>query len=225
MGVMTVAGLLRIALKTALEGVGVYHPIRSLRNRLLADRRRSQWQSAGMPLPAPDVIKQAVVRDYGARYGLRTLVETGTYMGDMIEAARKDFERVYSIELSAELAARARRNFARARNVRLLEGDSGILLSTLMPTFKEPVLFWLDAHYSAGITARGEADTPILDELATILASPLRHVVLVDDARCFGADPAYPTIDELRQFVRDRRSEHQVSVEHDIIRIVPASNS
>ena len=92
-----------------------------------------------------------------------------------------------------------------------------------MEKLSVPALFWLDAHYSAGVTARGEVDTPLLAELGHILAGrDLGHVIVIDDARALGRDPAYPTIDELRDFILARRRNVQISVEGDSVRVIPS---
>jgi hypothetical protein len=151
------------------------------------------------------------------------MVETGTYRGDMLEAMKHDFEKLYSIELSPELHAEAKTRFKPDKNIELIFGDSGRELARILQRIDRPTLFWLDGHYSAGVTARGEKDTPIFEELRSILLAPdLGHVLIIDDARCFGTDSGYPTIDELKEFVLSRRSGLQIFVECDSIRIVPA---
>lgn len=187
-----------------------------------AELEVAEWESAGRPVPPPHVVKQRTLRAYSEKYGLRTLVETGTFWGDMVSAMRGSFDRIYSIELSEELHANALERFKDAPNVELIHGDSAVELGRLMPRLDRPALFWLDGHYSAGVTARGEKDTPIFEELAHIFgAQDLGHVILIDDARCFGTDPEYPTIDELDAFVRASRPHVDISVEDDSIRITP----
>jgi hypothetical protein len=81
-----------------------------------------------------------------------------------------------------------------------------------------PALFWLDGHYSAGITARGSLETPVQRELEIILASANDHVILVDDARCFGTGD-FPTLDAVRALVAELRPGWTCVVNDDIIRI------
>lgn len=181
-------------------------------------REMSSWRRAGSPVPPPDSFKQTVVRNYGRRFHLRTFIETGTYLGDMVEAQRRHHRRVLSIELASALCRDATIRFAKARNVTILEGDSGELLPGILVGIEEPCLFWLDGHYSAGVTARGTLETPILQELETIFTHPHEHVILVDDARCFGAGD-YPTLDVLREMTASRRPDWAIEVEDDIIRI------
>jgi hypothetical protein len=179
------------------------------------------WQEAGRPIPPPPTVKQMIVTAYGQHFGMNTLVETGTYLGQMVEAQRGTFAHVWSIELDKALARMARQRFADAKNVTILQGDSGEHLKDVLAASNEPCLFWLDAHYSAGITARGDTDTPIMLELGLILTTPWEHVILIDDARCFGADdfPDYPTVDEIRSIAAKHRDGWAVTVQDDIIRI------
>lgn len=87
---------------------------------------------------------------------------------------------------------------------------------------EERCLFWLDAHYSRGDTARGEEETPILKELELIGAHPVRgHLLLIDDARCFGVDEGYPSIERMRETAARLFPSSAFSVDRDIIRIIP----
>jgi hypothetical protein len=181
-----------------------------------------EWERLGRPVPPPHPIKQEVLRDYGRRHHLSILVETGTYVWDMVEALKGNFERIYTIELSDELHGNAKRRFSGERNVTLIRGDSGIELGKLMGKIDRPALFWLDGHYSSGVTARAEKETPIFEELRHLLEAPdLGHVIVIDDARCFGSFPDYPTIDEVKDFVRSKRKDTDIVVQDDIIRITP----
>jgi hypothetical protein len=168
------------------------------------------------------LIKQAAIRSYAQRFGITTFIESGTFHGDMVEAMRKQFDRLYSIELSDELYARAKLRFSGKRNVEIIRGDSGVELGKLVERIDGPILFWLDGHYSAGETARGPKDTPIFAELSHIYRTGWKdHVVIIDDARCFGREPDYPSIDELRAHVESMREDVFVEVKDDSIRITP----
>jgi hypothetical protein len=48
-----------------------------------------------------------------------------------------------------------------------------------------PSLFWLDGHYSGGVTARGGLGAPVVRELVASFASKRRRILLFDDARLF----------------------------------------
>ena len=180
------------------------------------------WVKQGLPVPPPHAVKQAVVRNYARRFGTRILVETGTYFGAMVEAMKHDFAQIYSIELSEQLHENAKKRFRGEPGITLIQGDSGKAIKSVLEQLTAPALFWLDGHWSDGVTARGDSNTPVREEMEAILAAAeLPHVILIDDARLFGADPAYPAIDELRQLVAARRPRLQLSVDVDIIRIHP----
>jgi hypothetical protein len=158
------------------------------------------------------------VWSYSLAFGIATLVETGTYLGEMVAAQRTRFHRMWSIELSPELHRAAVQQFENARNVTLLQGDSGDLIEKVLADLEGPALFWLDAHYSEGNTARGSLETPVWRELQAILASPEEHVVLIDDARHFGTGD-YPSIEAIRGLVESSRPGWTCNVATDIIRI------
>lgn len=194
----------------------------------LAFLKRSQqkelidWERRGKTGCSPHLIKQRALLEYARCYGLNILVETGTYLGDMVEAMKSHFKQVYSIELSKDLHALAVKRFRSDVHVEILQGDSGTELGNLMSRINEPVLFWLDGHYSGGITAKGNKDCPIFEELGHILkGTELNHVIIIDDARYFGTDPAYPTADELKMFVKSRWPDVDFEVKDDSIRITP----
>jgi hypothetical protein len=196
---------------------------RTLRGLFLPIGRRlevSRWRQAGRPVPPPHAFKQATISRYGQTFGLAALVETGTYLGDTVEAQRKRFRKVVSIELSPELYRAAQARFAHRENVTLLEGDSADLMESVVAQLDGPALFWLDGHYSAGVTAQGRLGTPVQRELEIVLGSPENHVILVDDARCFGSGD-YPTLDAVRTLVARLRPGWTCVVQDDIIRIHP----
>lgn len=182
----------------------------------------AEWEKKGRPNPPPHTIKQKVLREHAQKYGLKVMVETGTYLGDMVEAMRPDFDQIYSIELSHDLYEKAKMRFKGVKKVELIQGDSGVELGKLMSRINQATLFWLDGHYSAGITAKGEKDTPIFEELRHILGAVNRgHVIIIDDARSFGKVPAYPSIEELFDFVKSKRDSVDIIVRDDSIQITP----
>ena len=74
----------------------------------------------------------------------------------MIAALKTDFELLYSIELDGKLFLRAQKKFKKVNNIRLIFGDSGGKSKEVMALIDRPTLFYLDGHYSGGITAKGE---------------------------------------------------------------------
>jgi hypothetical protein len=116
----------------------------------------------------------------------------------MVAELLSTFDQLYSIELSDKLYHRAKKIFRKYEHLHLLHGDSGLKISTALDQISVPTLFWLDAHYSGSGTARGSNDTPVLHELSGIFNHQVKnHHILIDDARLFGVDPAYPTQQEV----------------------------
>jgi len=185
-------------------------------------REIKEWYAQGKPVPPPHIIKQKVVKEYAKNFSIKIFVETGTFLGEMVFAVRNVFDEIYSIELSKDLANKAKTHFARFSYIHIYEGDSSKVLAMILSSINQSCLFWLDAHYSSGITARGELDTPIMEEIAHIFAHPIEnHVILIDDARDFVGKNDYPTIEALRTYVLQKRPQWKFEVRDDIIRIHP----
>ena len=211
---------LKTSLQHLIRRVPLLRPILERRQRAALVR----WEKAGRPVPPPGLHKQHVIRTYGRNAGVRVLVETGTLFGDTLYALRNDFDRLISIELDESLYKAAVRRFRPLKNIENLHGDSGERIQEVLANLKERAVFWLDGHFSGGITATADEETPVNRELDAILRHPIRdHIVLIDDARCFGRDPDYPTIEQLRDFLQRKSPRSQMTIEDDIIRILPES--
>jgi hypothetical protein len=140
----------------------------------------------------------------------------------MARGAGSVFERVYTVELDSLLYRRAQRLFQHDDRVQVFFGDSAQILPCFLQSLDEPALFWLDAHYSGGFTARGATDTPVLTELEHILSHTVAgHVILIDDARCFTGYDHYPTLPNLCAFVKSFPRQYSIVITDDIIRIIP----
>lgn len=179
------------------------------------------WLAHGKPVPTPHFVKQEALRYYADKYALNTLIETGTLFGDMVFAMREVFSKIVSIELGSELYLQAISRFWKMSNVDIIQGDSGKVFPAILPQIEEPCLFWLDGHYSAGITAKGQLETPIIEELQAIFNHPEKtnHVILIDDARCFTGQNDYPELSHLKELVAKNLPNHIWEVRDDIIRI------
>lgn len=195
--------------------MSIYKSVLKSRNKTVI----RQWREQGSPLPPPHQVKQEAIRGYAKEYSIGTLVETGTYMGDMVEAQRNNFTQIFSIELSPDLWKKAVERFREAPEVKILQGDSGVVLHKIMAAMDGPAVFWLDGHFSAGVTAKGDKDCPIYEELDAIFSySKQDHVILIDDARCFVGEGDYPTIEALTKYIQNRDPRYKIRIEDDIIR-------
>ena len=209
-------------LKHLIRKSPFYYRFRNWREKKRQAKRLVEWERNGKPIPPPHIVKQRTLRTYAERFGLRVLVETGTYYGDMLEEMKDSFDRLYSIELSIELYERAKERFKNVKQIELIHGNSGVELGKIIRKINQPALFWLDSHYSAGVTARGDKDTPIYEEIGHIFdGAEMGHVIIIDDARLFGTDAAYPSIEELSAFVKSKKADIEIAVQDDRIRITP----
>ena len=168
-------------------------------------------------MPAPHFIKQSTLLRYSIKESV--WVETGTYLGETTCFLAKYFPFVYTIEPSQECCRLARKRFRRFDNIKLLPGTSEETLLPLLAKIDSPsVCFWLDGHFSAGITFEGQAKCPVLHELGVIEASLSKFkkvAVFIDDVRCAQSDPDnYPPLDVYVNWARQNRLTW--TVENDI---------
>lgn len=169
---------------------------------VLASHELLLWRRKKFVLPAPFLVKKEVlVRDETQNV---TWVETGTYKGDMTQEFAKRARHVVTIEPEPSLYLSAKQRFLDVANVTVLRGTSEEVLPTVLPEVKSPVRFWLDGHFSAGVTFQGDIDTPIRAELKAIeefLEGWDDVSIFVDDVRCFDQSTEdfkdYPSLMEL----------------------------
>ncbi|MFO1489884.1 MAG: hypothetical protein U1F77_00045 [Kiritimatiellia bacterium] len=180
------------------------------------------WEKAGNPVPPPHRYKQQVILGAASATGARVLVETGTYLGDMVRAMQSRFREIYTMELDDGLYERARKKFDAWPHVHCLGGSSPDLLASILRRITEPCVFWLDGHYSGPGTAGRMDPCPVDRELAVIGAHHIKaHAVLIDDARLFNGTGGYPSLEEIDRLRARLFPGLRMTVEHDIIRLLP----
>jgi hypothetical protein len=128
------------------------------------------------------------------------VIETGTYLGDTSRHFAKLGYEVHTIEVSPKLSD-AIFPILESIGVNCYCGDSAIVLPRVMQKILQrgttKANFWLDGHWSGGITSRAsDYETPIVNELnliAAFLSEFTSVVIAIDDVSCFGNDPSYPS--------------------------------
>ncbi len=124
--------------------------------------------------------KSEIVVEYAQKYNLDTLVETGTYHGDMLMEVHEYFKKIYTVEIKQEnydFAVDAL-DHAGVKNVSFYLGDSVQILPDILSELKSPALFWLDAHWYG--------NTPLRQELNLFQNHrEAGHILLIDDVREF----------------------------------------
>jgi hypothetical protein len=197
--------------------------LNKLRSRIREAKGRKnefiEWESRGFLAPSPSNIKRAVLLRHGTPQTV--WVETGTFKGDTTALLAQKCKQIHTIEPEPLLYAEAKNRFAGQDKVNVIHGLSENVFPQLLPTLSGDLNFWLDGHYSGGITHQGPIDCPVREELRHIQDN--RHhfrrlTVLIDDIRCF--DPTipaysdYPPLDELVDWARINRLKWHI--EHDI---------
>jgi hypothetical protein len=176
------------------------------------------WILRGRPTRSPHLLKQKVVREYGEKFGLKTLVETGTYYGEMVAAMKNRFDRIYSIEYVPALAERATRKFARDGHIRIFCGDSRVVMPEVLASLKGAALFWLDAGYYGWVGMQTD-EQRLSAELEMILSHPYPHMILLDDARGLTGRNGIPSVGDVKAYVESMFPQRSVEVKFDIMRI------
>ena len=180
-------------------------------------RERRAIRRRHRPVAPPHWRKQATVMLYAKKYGCQRFIETGTQVGEMVNAVQGAFKQVTSIEIDPVGYKISKERFSGIKHIQLLHGDSAELLPEVLGKLDEAAVFWLDAHgYQPPM---GMESNPILIEVDRVLRHPVSgHVVLVDDARCFGWERYYPSLDELWELAREHGADFEVA--DDCIRIL-----
>lgn len=180
------------------------------------------WKLRGEPVRSPHLVKQRAVREHAERYGLRILVEAGTYYGEMVAAMKDRFDEIYSVEYDHALAARAQKKFSGSAHIHIVEGDSQKAIPDIVSSLKQPALFWLDAGYYGWAGLQGAKDR-LTTELEAILSDKrYPHVILMDDARGLSGQNGAPTVEQLKQRLDAKFPGYGMEVRHDILRITPS---
>lgn len=182
------------------------------------------WNLKGRPIPVNHVFKRKRLIRIGHEYGCETFVETGTFYGQMVEAVRKHFKLILSVELYPPLFEYNRQRFARYPHIHLQQGDSTAALPEMVQQIQGRAIFWLDGHYSGAGTARGDQECPVLGELAAIGEHKRHdHCILIDDARSFTGACDYPSLQVVEERLRDINPGYNIFVDHDCIVALPQS--
>jgi hypothetical protein len=170
----------------------------------------------------------AVAAELQRALSLTRAVETGTYLGEGARRLARIFPKVITIELSDEMCAQAQSALRAERSIEVLCGDS----RSVLPELVDPAaatLFFLDGHWSAGNTACGDLECPVLAELEVLRGGNPNDCFVIDDARYFAAAPPpphdasqWPRLVEVFDALRVGWPRHHVTLLDDQVIAVPA---
>lgn len=146
--------------------------------------------------------------------GISVFVETGTYKCNSILGMAPLFRELHTIELAKELYDQAVKK-CEGKGINLHHGDSAKILPVVARQIKEPVIFYLDAHWFVDPEVTKENPFPLWDEMRAILSRKMKDIIVVDDVHAFGRthDPkgqpdlcawSQVSVQSLTDFVGDR---------------------
>ncbi len=134
-----------------------------------------------------DPIFEASVRGLVRWFGIKTVIETGTWRGYTARKMAEFVDMVHTIEAHPVTAALARETLAGVENAVVHEGDSGKLLEGIAVRPEAPILFFLDAHW--------QEQWPLFEELDGIAEYGEPCVIVIHDCQVPGKDFGFDTYD------------------------------
>jgi hypothetical protein len=187
----------------------------SLLELIQRHRTFQKWKKNNYLGSTPQSVKEKLFEKYsvtGADW-----IESGTYLGTNTYFFSKRSKNVYSIEPQVNLYKAAFNRF-KGLNILLFNDISENVFPKLLPTLKGDLNFWLDGHYSEGVTFQGNKECPIEDELNAIelnFDNFKKISIFIDDVRNFFIPTKdYPAINYLIDFAR--RLNLEWIIQHDI---------
>jgi hypothetical protein len=113
-------------------------------------------------------------------------LETGTLIGDTINNIKSEFQQLVSIEIVENLYKVSKERFINENKIEIIWGDSVVEMPKLINRFNKRIIFFLDGHYSAGTTGKGDKDVPLIEELIIIEEKYINDgLIIIDDADLF----------------------------------------
>lgn len=129
--------------------------------------------------------RQALMKELLDRIDFCAVIETGTFRGVTTEWFAQVFAGpVFTVEINERYALYAQHRLRPFQNVKLIQGDSRLVLRRLLTTelVEPPTLCYLDAHW--------RSELPLWDEVRIIRDVLTCAVIVVDDFRV-DDDPGY----------------------------------
>lgn len=168
-----------------------------------------------MKMPEIDLVFLLNLRDKYTDYP--NFIETGTFYGRTIFGVEPYFSTLHTIEILEKFYENAKKVY-KGSKIQFHLGDSSHVLTELLPTISDKSIIFLDGHWSAGDTGRGNVDVPLYNELHNIMLYHKNEaIVIIDDFRLFGKGPSFGNeivnwenmnLNDVLQVVKDRMKTH-----------------
>jgi hypothetical protein len=120
-------------------------------------------------------------------------IETGTYNGWTTFAMEPHFNEIHTIEIKQDIYEKTKGEY-NGDKINFYLGDSSVVLNDVCKKVSQPSVFFLDGHWSAGDTGKGDKDCPLYEELTVIIDNFKQDaIIIIDDFRLFGKGPSTNT--------------------------------
>lgn len=172
-------------------------------------------------------------------FNVDCFVETGTHTGNTVIRASTLFPENHTIELYNKTYEGNLLLFSKYPTIRAHFGESSQTLDSIIPLMKRSsIAFFLDAHYCGDGTAKGNSNTPLIEELRVIGSYNKTAIIIIDDLRMCQPDEqivqkqltvepqctavaGYPSITQLRDITQQINPDYEFIIWGDLAFIYP----
>lgn len=119
-----------------------------------------------------DIYAEQEVKRLCEQWGVKTIIETGTYIGDTTKYLATLAPSVYTIEINKTYYDQCA-HLDKIPNINRILDNSPDAISRILPNAAKPILCFLDAHWGY--------HNPLLDELAAFANHKVKPIIVIHD--------------------------------------------